>query len=154
MEKIVYEYCIVRYVPDLEREEFINIGLMMMCKRMRWMRCEIVINEPRINALLYRSNCPYDSAQSANESIVTSSPLIAAAVNRLRIQSALFTRPDVPAAGLPVEERYRWLAAVKSAILQTSPSHPGILLTNSSSRSEAVSLLDSKFAELLRRLIL
>lgn len=99
----LYEYAVVRYVPRVEREEFINIGLIMMCKRRRWLRCEIRINEPRILAL-----CP------------------SADLDLLKRQAELFCRKDVPAPGLPTEETYRWLTAAKSAILQTSPSHPGI----------------------------
>ncbi|MDE7396872.1 MAG: DUF3037 domain-containing protein, partial [Muribaculum sp.] len=47
----LYEYAVVRYVPRVEREEFINIGLIMMCKRRRWLRCELRIDEPRIRSL-------------------------------------------------------------------------------------------------------
>lgn len=99
----LYEYAVIRYVPKVEREEFVNIGLIMMCKRRRWLRSEIVIDEERI-----RSLCP------------------TADIATLRRQVALFSRRDVPEPGLPVEETYRWLTAAKSAILQTSASHPGI----------------------------
>ncbi|MDE6525557.1 MAG: DUF3037 domain-containing protein, partial [Paramuribaculum sp.] len=34
-EKSVYEYAVVRIVPRVEREEFVNVGLLMMCKRRR-----------------------------------------------------------------------------------------------------------------------
>lgn len=152
-EKIIYEYCVLRYVADVEREEFINIGLMMMSKRQRWMRCSLHIDADRIGTLFPKAD-----------------------LNRLRIQSALFTREDVPSADLTVEERYRWLAAVKSAIIQTSPSHPGIIPAASPhmdsdvngaptlratseggrpiSREEARQLLNNKFDELFRRLVL
>ncbi|MDE6321729.1 MAG: DUF3037 domain-containing protein [Muribaculaceae bacterium] len=99
----LYEYAVVRYVPRVERGEFVNIGLIMMCKRRRWLRCEIRIDEQRILSLHPWADIPL-----------------------LRRQVALFVRNDVPAPGLPVEETYRWLTAAKSAILQTSPSHPGI----------------------------
>lgn len=116
----LYEYAVIRYVPRVEREEFINIGLIMMCKRRRWLRCEIMINEPRI-----RSLCP------------------TADIALLRRQAALFSRTDVPETSLPVEETYRWLTAAKSAILQTSPSHPGI--------SHAP--METTFARLLHELV-
>lgn len=99
----LYEYAVVRYVPRVEREEFVNIGLIMMCKRRRWLRCEIRVNEQRVRAL-------FPSADLA----------------LLHRQAALFGRNDVPEPRLPVEETYRWLTAAKSAILQTSPSHPGL----------------------------
>ena len=99
----LYEYAVIRYVPRIEREEFVNIGLIMMCKRRRWLRCEVRINEPRILAIFSGAD-----------------------IALLRRQSALFCRRDVPSPGLTVEETYRWLTAAKSAILQTSPSHPGV----------------------------
>ena len=37
-ENSLYEYAVVRYVPDEERGEFVNIGLIMMCKRRNWLR--------------------------------------------------------------------------------------------------------------------
>lgn len=99
----LYEYAVIRYVPRLEREEFINIGLIMMCKRRRWLRCELNIVEPRIRAI-----CP------------------TADIAVLRRQAVLFTRRDVPVRNLPVEETFRWLTAAKSAIIQTSQPHPGL----------------------------
>lgn len=125
-EKIIYEYCTLRYVPDIERGEFVNVGLMMMCKRHRWLRTSIHIDERRILAL-----CP------------------AADTERLRTQLAVFERKDVPQADLPVEERYRWMAAVKSAVIQTSPSHPGIIPTDAASSVA----LENKFDELFKSLV-
>lgn len=116
----LYEYAVVRYVPRVERGEFVNIGLIMMCKRRRWLRCEIVIDEARIRSL-------YPSADLA----------------LLRRQAELFRRPDVPRHDLPVEETYRWLTAAKSAILQTSPSHPGLSTTT----------LEATFTHLLHDLV-
>ncbi len=116
----LYEYAVIRYVPRVEREEFINIGLIMMCKRRRWLRCELLINEPRIRSLCSTAD-----------------------IALLRRQVAIFSRSDVPWPGIPVEETYRWLTAAKSAILQTSPSHPGI----SSAPMEAT------FARLFKELV-
>lgn len=108
-EKIIYEYCVLRYVPDVERGEFVNVGLMMMCKRHRWLHVETDIDTDRIRALFP-----------------------AADIDRLQTQLGMFLREDVPQRDLPVEERYRWLSAVKSAVIQTSPSHPGIIISTGS----------------------
>ncbi len=130
-EKIIYEYCLLRYVPDIERGEFLNVGLMMMSKRFRWMRCSLHLDDDRIQAGLRNVD-----------------------MKRLAIQLDLFERNDVPAKDLSVEERYRWLAAVKSAVIQTSPSHPGIIpVPVGTSRPEAVSLLEEKFNSLFGRLV-
>ena len=99
----LYEYSVIRYVPRVDREEFLNIGLIMMNKRKKWLKGKVLLNEPRLRALY--PNLDYAS---------------------LKNQSRLFEREDVPDKDLPVEEKYRWLSAVKSACLQVSPSHPGI----------------------------
>ena len=130
-EKIIYEYCVLRYVADVEREEFVNVGLMMMSKRYRWIRCALNIDEGRITALSRKAD-----------------------IERLRRQLSVFTRNDVPAPDLTVEERYRWMAAVKSAIIQTSQSHPGIIAKPADiSRQDVVNQLNKKFDELFARLI-
>lgn len=101
----LYEYALIRYVPRVDREEFVNIGLIMMCKRRRWLRGGIFLDEARLHAFDPQVN-----------------------IESLKIQASLFMRDDVPSRDIPVEERYRWLSAVKSAVLQVSPSHPGLLV--------------------------
>lgn len=131
MEKIVYEYCTLRYVPDIERGEFVNVGLMMMCKRFRWLKSEIKIDQGRILHFMPDSD-----------------------INRLAKQLNVFVGNDVPDVSLPIEERYRWMAAVKSAIIQCSPSHPGIIiLQDGDGRPEAEQLLIRKFYDLFNKLI-
>lgn len=130
-EKIIYEYCLLRYVPDIEREEFVNVGLLMMSKRFRWMQCELHVDEARIQTLSRKADVP-----------------------RLKLQLKLFMRDDVPERDLSVEERYRWMAAVKSAVIQTSQSHPGILTAPAGfTRQDACRMLQQKFEELFNRLI-
>lgn len=99
----LYEYAVLRYVPRVDRGEFINIGLVMMCKRRRWLRGAVRLDAGRLRA--------FDPRVS---------------LDTLGRQAALFERSDVPSPSMPVEERYRWLTAVKSAVIQVSPSHPGI----------------------------
>ncbi|MDE6279615.1 MAG: DUF3037 domain-containing protein [Paramuribaculum sp.] len=121
-EPLVYEYALLRYVPDVERGEFMNVGLMMMCKRARWMRVAVKVDADRLRALTPRAD-----------------------IGLLERQLSLFTRTDVPAADSVVEERYRWLAAAKSAIIQTSPSHPGLV--------DSRGVLDATFDELFACLV-
>lgn len=116
----LYEYAVIRYVPKVEREEFINIGLIMMCKRRRWLRAELRIDDTRILAM-----CPTADLTLLNE------------------QSKIFTCRDVLGSEVPVEETYRWLTAAKSAVLQTSPSHPGI----------SILTLDETFSRLFHELV-
>ena len=103
-DDLLYEYAVIRYVPRVDREEFVNIGLIMMNKRHKWMKALVIIDEERIKAFYPKAD-----------------------LECLKKQSSLFEMKNVPSSELPVEEKYRWLTAVKSACLQVSPSHPGLL---------------------------
>lgn len=46
----LYEYAVVRFVPRVEREEFVNVGLLMMCKRARWIRVAISCDPIRVRS--------------------------------------------------------------------------------------------------------
>lgn len=124
-DKHLYEYAVIRYVPRVEREEFINVGLIMMCKRRRWLRVELWIGE--------RKMAVHDCELTRDE---------------LAQQLSAFTligegqREGGSIASLEAEERFRWLTAVKSACVQTSRPHPGI-----------TDNLDATFARLMEELV-
>ncbi|MDE6535302.1 MAG: DUF3037 domain-containing protein [Muribaculaceae bacterium] len=108
-DALIYEYATVRYVPDIEREEFVNVGLLMMCKRRRWFRSEFLLDESRLRA--------FDPAVD-----------LPALENQLK----MFAADSSALADLPVEERFRWFSAVKSCVIQTSRPHPGLIPPESS----------------------
>ena len=124
-DKHLYEYAVIRYVPRVEREEFINVGLIMMCKRRRWLRVELWIDE--------RKMAVHDCELTRDE---------------LAQQLSAFTligegqREGGSIASLEAEERFRWLTAVKSACVQTSRPHPG-----------STDNLDATFARLMEELV-
>ena len=104
-----YEYAVLRYVPRVEREEFVNVGLAMMCKRRRWIKVGILLPEGKLCAM-----CPD--------------------TDRVALARQLQAFVDIaegksgagPVARYPVEERFRWISAVKSSVIQTSRPHPGL----------------------------
>lgn len=124
--QLLYEYAVIRFVPDIEREEFINVGLILMCKRCRWIKVMISVSRMRVEA--FAPECDIDELER-QLSMFTS---IAAA-----------DKAHGPIATLEAEERFRWLTAVKSACLQTSRPHPG--LTDD---------LDATFERLFKELVL
>lgn len=131
MSNVIYEYSILRYVPDIERGEFINVGLIMMCKRYRWIKVELRIDTVRIKAL-------YPMAD----------------IKRAHIQLQAFVGGQIPYAEMPVEERYRWIVAAKSAIIQCSPSHPGIIMGEENMAKHDIEMaLEEKFNNLIDRLV-
>lgn len=107
-ENHLYEYAVIRYLPQVEREEFINVGLIMMCKRRRWLRVDFCIDRQRIESFSPRAD-----------------------IETLRRQLDSFRQiADATAtatvATLEPHERFRWLTAVRSACIATSPPHPGL----------------------------
>ena len=126
-EKHLYEYAVVRYVPRIEREEFVNVGLIMMCKRRRWLRVALAPEWNRIDAI---AAGPVDRDDVSRQ--LSAFEIIGNARDRSN-----------PIATLEDEERFRWLTAVRSACIQTSRPHPGICDS-----------LDATFDRLLTELVL
>lgn len=108
-ENYLYEYAVVRYVPAVERSEFINVGLIMMCKKLRWLRLRIYISDAKVAC--FKSEVTPECLRSQ----LNSFKMIADG-----------EKLSGPIASYPVEERFRWLTAVKSACIQTSRPHPGL----------------------------
>ncbi|MDE5870388.1 MAG: DUF3037 domain-containing protein [Muribaculaceae bacterium] len=104
-----YEYAVLRYVPRVEREEFINVGLAMMCKRRRWIKVAVLLPEGKIGVM----SPDTDMASLARQL-------------QSLIDIADGKRDAGPVALYPVEERFRWISAVKSSVIQTSRPHPGL----------------------------
>lgn len=104
--KHLYEYAVVRYSPRVEREEFINVGLVMMCKRRRWVCARILWNPRRIKAL-------WPEADTSE------------AERQLRSFESIAAGDASPIGRLEAHERFRWLSAVRSAVITTSRPHPG-----------------------------
>ena len=105
-ERNLFEYAVVRFVPSIERGEFVNVGLVMMCKRRRWLRCRFHIASERVLALFPGAD-----------------------IDLLRKQLVSFERisegDTSPIGSLEAHERFRWLTAVRSACIATSRPHPG-----------------------------
>lgn len=123
----LYEYAVVRFVPKVEREEFVNVGLIMMCKRRRWIRTAIVDDFTRVEAF-------------APESPI-SGHLLRKHLDAFESMASGHVSAGEMSAW-PVEERFRWLTAVRSACIQTSRPHPGI-------SSDLDADFDRLFAELV-----
>lgn len=103
----MYEYAVVRFVPQVEREEFINVGLLMMCKRRRWLRVALGLDPARIRAF-----APGTDVEALRRHLES-----------FELHAA--SGPG-PIASLEAHERFRWLTAVRSACIQTSRPHPGL----------------------------
>ena len=107
-EDKLYEYAVIRLVPKVEREEFFNIGLVMFSKKEKYIRVEFHICPDKFK--LMHSKLDYEEIES----------------NLINFQHvAKGTKEGGPIAALEIPERFRWLTAVRSAVVQTSRPHPG-----------------------------
>ena len=104
-----YDYAIVRVVPRVERGEAINAGVILACPTRDYLGAQIALDEARLRALA--PDCDVAELRVALDAIAW----IAAGDPR-----------GGPIAALPRRERFHWLVAPRSAIIQTSPVHTGL----------------------------
>ena len=103
-----YDYAVIRVVPRVEREEFVNVGVIVSCERAKFLQACIEVDQARLRAL--------DPA------------IDLAMVGRHLDAIAAICRGGEAAAPiglLPPRARFHWLTAKRSAIIQTSPVHMG-----------------------------
>jgi hypothetical protein len=104
-----FDYAILRVVPRVEREEFINAGVLLFCLERDFLAARVEVNEPRLRALW--PGADVELIRQHLEAI----PRICAG------------GPDGgPIARLSLRERFHWLVAPRSTIIQVSPVHTGL----------------------------
>lgn len=106
--KHLYEYAVIRVVPKVEREEFINVGLIMFCKRAKYIKVRYAVNDSKLS--LFDTELDRDLLDNYLDSFCK---ICCGATDGGKIASF-----DIP-------ERFRWLTAVRSACIQTSRPHCG-----------------------------
>ncbi len=107
-EQHLYEYAVIRVVPKVEREEFVNVGIIVFCKSKKYLKAVCKIDENR----LINFAPDLDMTQVRQ--------------NLLALQRISNGEKDAgPIAMMDAPERFRWLTAVRSSVIQTSRPHPG-----------------------------
>ncbi|MES2555208.1 MAG: DUF3037 domain-containing protein [Bacteroidota bacterium] len=107
-EKKLYEYAVIRLVPKVEREEFINVGIILFSKKANFIKVLVEVDEKRLKLFSGEIDC-----------------------NQLRENLDAFeriSRGDRTAGPIAQEDlpsRFRWLTAIRSSMIQTSRPHPG-----------------------------
>lgn len=107
-DQSTYDYAIIRVVPKVERAEFVNVGVIVSCPAKQFLEARIEPDEQRL--LMLDATLDVES-----------------------IRTHLATIPEICAGGdqagpigqLPQRERFHWLVAARSTIIQTSPVHTG-----------------------------
>jgi len=107
-DNVVYEYAVIRVVPKVEREEFINVGLILFSKRKRFIRFQYEIPETKI-----RCFCNEFDIDQLKQNLESFAKICSGA------------KDGGPIAQLEADEKFRWITAVKSSSIQSSRPHPG-----------------------------
>ena len=108
-EKHLFEYATVRLVPCVEREEFVNVGVVVYCREKQFVKSAFELNEARVRAI-----CSDVDLNEVREHL------------RSFEQICIGGGAAGPIGKLPAGERFRWLTAPRSTIVQTSPVHTGL----------------------------
>lgn len=108
MSRSPFSYAVVRVVPDIGRQEFLNAGLILFCRPQRFLRARTTLDEVRLRAL--RADCDVDA---------------------IRAQLQLYERiadggvEAGPLAQMDQSQRFHWLSAPRSTTVQPGPIHGG-----------------------------
>jgi hypothetical protein len=103
-----YSYATIRVVPRVERGEFVNVGVILFAREQEFLDARVELDRARLGAL-----APELDADLVERHLRTFEDICAG-------------RPGGgPVAALPAPERFHWLVAPRSTIIQTSPVHVG-----------------------------
>ncbi|MCO6461287.1 MAG: DUF3037 domain-containing protein [Saprospiraceae bacterium] len=124
--QFLFEYSILRYVPKVERGEQINLAVVLYCKEKDYLDMRYHIDADRVRCLFGDADLQ----------------LLEMHMRSVR----MICRGDEEAVGLPsmpMSYRFRWIAAHRSTIIQSSPLHPGMC-------DDPEAQLERLFGELVR----
>ena len=107
-EKSVYDYAIIRVLPKVDRGEFINVGVILSCPDQDFLQAHIVFDEKRLLAL-----DPTADIDTIREHLAAISTICAGGADA------------GPIGQLTKRERFHWLVAPRSTVIQTSSVHTG-----------------------------
>ena len=110
-QKKLFAYAVIRIVPRVEREEFLNVGVILYCREQKYLQTLYHLNEKRISNF-----CNKIDMEEVG--------------NYLKVFDRICNgdSDSGPIGKLPIAERFRWLTATRSTIIQTSKVHPGFCI--------------------------
>jgi hypothetical protein len=104
-----FSYAVVRVVPDIEREEFVNAGLILFARERRFLRARTTLDADALRSI--HGECDLDGVRAQLqliESIADGSVTVA------------------PFAAMSQSERFHWLTTPRSTVVQPGPLHAGV----------------------------
>jgi pimeloyl-ACP methyl ester carboxylesterase len=120
-----FQYAVLRLVPRVEREEFLNVGVIVFCRTRQFLRARVALDPRRVQAL-----SPDVDLAAVGEHLDA------------RVRVAAGDADAGPIAALPQSERFHWLVAPSSTVIQTSSVHSGLC-------EDPEGVLDRLFAQLV-----
>lgn len=108
-DNLLFEYAVIRIVPQVEREEFINVGVIVFCSKKKFLDCRIALDHDRIFHF-----SPVVDIDEIKTHIESFRKICEGGAN------------GGPIGKLTQAERFRWLTATRSTVVQTSRVHPGL----------------------------
>ena len=106
--KYLFEYAVIRVLPKVEREEFINVGIILFSKKAKYIRLLYKLDAERLNT--FSTELDLDTLEETLKSFE---------------KISLGINDGGKIAQLDIHERFRWLTAVRSSCIQTSRPHSG-----------------------------
>ncbi len=124
-EKHLFEYAVIRIVPRMEREEFVNAGVILYCAKLKFLDVRFQLREQQLLAI-----CPQIDLPEITKQLQAMATI------------AKGEKTGSPIAKLDKPSRFRWLTATRSTVVQCSKVHPGFT-------SDAGETLEKLFASLV-----
>jgi len=110
-DRHLYEYAIIRIVPRVEREEFVNAGIIVFCKKAKFIKMLYVVEEKKLRC--FSEELDLEQLQKNLEAFKNISD---------------GKKDGGPIAQMDIPSRFRWLTAIRSSMIQTSRPHPGLCI--------------------------
>lgn len=111
-ENYLFEYAVIRVVPRVEREEFLNVGVILYSRKENFLQALFKLDKKKLHA--FSNKLDIDEVEE----------------HLLSIERICHGGPDSgPIGQLDMASRFRWLTATRSTVVQSSKVHPGFCST-------------------------
>jgi hypothetical protein len=108
-ENHLFEYAVIRVVPRVEREEFLNVGVILYCPKQKFLQTLFTLDAARLQIF-----SPHLDIEEVAEHL------------RAFEQISVGGPEAGPIGKLDIASRFRWLTATRSTVVQSSKVHPGL----------------------------
>lgn len=108
-DRVTFEYAVIRVLPKVEREEFVNVGVILFSKPKKFLGMKVQVDEAKLLALSPKLDIAQIKAYlTAWEEVCEGAP-----------KGGRIGEMELPS-------RFRWLTASRSTMIQSSPTHTGM----------------------------